>query len=75
MEVAVENAFTVMAEVLPKNERTENILAQRAAADAAKHEKAEQVSRPSKSKLKNCLFHVSFKSVWFCFKPFRNFKL
>lgn len=33
-----------MAEVLPKNERTENILAQRAAADAAKNEKAEQVS-------------------------------
>ena len=44
MEVAVQNTFTVMAEVLPKNERTENILAQRAAADAAKNEKAEQVS-------------------------------
>jgi hypothetical protein len=44
MEVKDEAQFVVMAEILPRNERTEAILAQRAAENAAKHEKAEQVS-------------------------------
>lgn len=44
MEVLKDDGFTTMAEVLPRNERTEKIIAQRAAEQAAKQEKAEQVS-------------------------------
>lgn len=44
MEVERDDGFRTMAEVLPRNERTEKILAQRAAENAAKQEKAEQVS-------------------------------
>lgn len=55
MEVKDEAQFVVMAEILPRNERTEAILAQRAAENAAKHEKAEQVS--------HFLDHVHYKWV------------
>lgn len=44
MEVVKDDGFTTMAEVLPRNERTEKIIAQRAAEQAAKQEKAEAVS-------------------------------
>jgi len=44
MEVVKDDGFVTMAEVLPRNERTEKIIAQRAAENAAKQEKAEQVS-------------------------------
>jgi len=41
MEVVKDDGFVTMAEVLPRNERTEKIIAQRAAENAAKQEKAE----------------------------------
>ena len=44
MEVVKDDGFVTMAEVLPRNERTEKIIAQRAAEQAAKQEKAEAVS-------------------------------
>ena len=48
MEVVKDDGFVTMAEVLPRNERTEKIIAQRAAENAAKQEKAEQVSYSQK---------------------------